>query len=349
MVQRFFLAAAFVIFCAPSLVSACTCGGWFGGCNQAWKFGEVIFTGKVTSKITDSAPATLEDHFLRNAFQFSVDESFRGSAIAGQEITIYTGMGGGDCGYEFNVGTTYLVYAAVYNGKLITGICTPTNLAARVPDVIRQLRALQKGERVADLFGTLGTAPVSLADDPLDIKPLAGKRVRVIGVRNLTRSTTTDNEGVYSFPSLPADTYRIEIDPPTGMSTWQLNQGETYKAEIGAQAGCPVSITFGVDGRIKGRAVDEQGNGVAGFVTVEFVDQKEAEIARRRGGGMGITTESGEFRLWMLRPTRYRLVFRRKVNGKTDFRVPPVKSEVITLGMGQHIEDFLLKVPAVRP
>jgi hypothetical protein len=95
--------------------------------------------------------------------------------------------------------------------------------------------------------------------------------------------------------------------------------------------------------------VDEDGNGVAGFVTIEPADEKDAELARRRGGTMGYTTDSGEFELWLLQPSRYRLVFRPKIGGQVDFRVAPVKSEVITVGLGQHIEDFRFKVPAVRP
>ena len=351
MLKRFVPVAFLLMFCAPSVVSACTCAMSAGSCNQTWKSGQVIFTGTVTSKLTVTAPATVEDAFMRNAFQFSVSEAFRGSAIAGQEITVYTGAGGGDCGYQFNVGTSYLVYASVYNGKIVTGICTSTSPAARMQHIIRQLRALQKGERVADLFGMIGTSPVSFADDPLEIKPIAGKRVRVIGSRNLEQSTTTDDEGVYSFQDLPVDTYRLEVDPPDGMSTWQRNKGETYKVEIGAQglSGCPASLSFRPDGRIKGRVVDEDGNGVAGFVTIEPADEKDAELARRRGGTMGYTTDSGEFELWLLQPSRYRLVFRPKIGGQLDFRVAPVKSEVITIGLGQHIEDFRFKVPAVRP
>jgi len=278
-----------------------------------------------------------------------VPESFRGSAIVGQDITVYTGMGGGDCGYEFNVGTSYLVYASVYNGKLVSGICSFTSPAARVRGIIRQLRAMQKGERVADLFGAVITLPLRFTDDPLDLKPLAGKRVRVIGSRNLEQSTTTDDEGVFSFQNLPADTYRIEVDPPAGMSTWQINQGEAYKVEIGAQGGCPASVSFSADGRIKGRVVDEQGNGVAGFLTIEPADEKEAAVARRRGT-MGLTTETGEFDLWLLQTSRYHLLlFRPKTGAQVDFRVPPVKSEVITVGVGQHIEDFRFKVPSVHP
>jgi hypothetical protein len=42
-----------------------------------------------------------------------------------KEITISTGTGGGDCGYEFAVGKKYLVYAYGDN-KLSTNICTRT-------------------------------------------------------------------------------------------------------------------------------------------------------------------------------------------------------------------------------
>ena len=64
---------------------------------------------------------------------------------------------------------------------------------------------------------------------------------------------------------------------------------------------------------------------------------------------MGYETENGEFEIWLLRPTRYRLVFYPKIGGRVDFRVPAVKSEVITIALGQRINDFRLKVPASRP
>ena len=349
--KRILLAAAFILVCTPSFVSACTCGMSPGTCSQAWKSGQVVFTGTVTGKLSAPAPRTVDDHFTQNAFQFSVSETFRGSAIAGQEFTIYTGMGGGDCGYEFKVGTAYLVYASAYEGKFVTSICTSTAPAARMRHIIQQLRELQKGERVADLFGLIGTSPISIVDDPFELKPLAKKQVRVMGARGLERSTTTDDQGVFSFQTLPADTYRLEVDPPTGMSTWQLNRGEAYKIEIGAEGltGCPAWFSFSADGRIKGRVVDENGNGVAGFVTTELVDEKEREAARYRGGVMGYTTENGDFELWLLYPTRYRLVFHPKIGGRVDFRVPAVRSDVITIALGQRIDDVRLRVPRARP
>jgi hypothetical protein len=305
----------------------------------------------VTGKIKAGEGIDIDVPYTKYAFEFSVTESFRGFAFAGQKINIYTGESGGGCGYPFKVGATYLVYATRNDFKLVTSICTPTRLAAEAPHIIRQLRALQNHERVADLFGMVGTSPFSFTDDLHDIKPLAGKQVRVIGSSNFEHTTTTDDEGVFSFKDLPADIYRIEVDPPFGMSTWQLNSGEKNKVDIGARgaSGCRVNITFSADGRIKGKVIDEEGNGLAGFVTVEPADEKEAEAAKWRGGLMGYTTDTGDFELWLLPPGQYRLVFHPKINGRVDFGVPAVKSEVITIGLGEHFEDFRFKVQAVRP
>jgi hypothetical protein len=95
--------------------------------------------------------------------------------------------------------------------------------------------------------------------------------------------------------------------------------------------------------------VDEDGNGVAGFIITELVDEKEREIARYQGGGMGVNTKNGEFEIWLLRPTRYRLVFRPEIAGRVDFRTPAITSGVITIALGQRIDNFRLKVPSARP
>ena len=350
--KLFFLAASFLIFCTPSLLSACTCAFTPGTCQQSWKSADLICTGKVTRKVAvGKGFFNIDELYTIYAFEFSVTEVFRGFAFEGQTILVETGVGGGDCGYNFKVGTSYLVYASRYNGELHTDICSPTRPSAGALHIIRELRALQKGGHTADLFGMIATSPLAFTDDQQEIKPLAGKQVRVIGDNKIDRSTTTDGEGIFSFQDLPRGTYRIEVDPPFGMSTWQRNSGEVNNVDVGTRgaAGCPINFTFSADGRIKGKVIDEDGNGVAGFITTEPVDEKEAEAAKWRGGTMGYTTETGEFELWLLRPSQYRLVFHPKTNGRVDFGVPAVKSEVITIGLGERFEDFRFKVATVRP
>src|SRR6266550_3127015 len=347
-----FVASILIPF-TPSLAGACSCMSSNAACNQAWKSGEVIFRGTVISKSHAGTPSPpgifpVSD---RLAFRFSVTESFRNTAIPGQEIVVYTGNGGGDCGYPFAVGSSYLVYAFASKDELTTGICTPTSPEVMVGAVLRQLRALQNGRRVDDLFGTIGTAPKGVGyDDLVETRPLADIRVRVIGSGSSERSTTTDREGVYSFQSLPGDTYRVEVDLPTGMSTWQRNSGETITVEIGTEglSGCRADVFARPDGRIAGRVVDDTGSGLSGFVTIRPADAKEAEAASRRGGLPGYTTEDGVFTLPLLPPGRYRLLFRPKIDGNVNFRVPAVWSDVVDVGFGQHIEDFRFKVSTIR-
>src|SRR5215216_1147937 len=198
MLQRFILAASLLVFCTPSLVSACSCSVGGGKCDRSWNYGKVIFTGTVTRQLLPM------DVFSRRVFQLSVSESFRGPAIVSQNITVYTGAGGGDCGYRFEIGASYLVYANLVGDRLVTSICSHTNPAAQMAHVIRQLRASQKGVRVANLFGMVRRLPGRYAER-VEITPLEGKRVRVIGSNNFELSTMTDQQGVFSFQTLPVD------------------------------------------------------------------------------------------------------------------------------------------------
>ncbi|MEP6719627.1 MAG: hypothetical protein ABJB21_10810 [bacterium] len=323
-------------------------------CNQTWKSGNVVFLGTVTAKFPAETPARAgTSDYLRPqfAFHFSVTESFRGPAIPGKEIVVYTGGGGGDCGYPFTVGTSYLVYAFASKDELTTGICTPTSPEVMVGAVVRQLRALQSGRRVDDLFGTIGTAAKGVGyDDLAETAPLADIRVRVIGIRSPERSTTTDREGVYSFQSLPSDTYRLEVDLPAGMSTWQRNRGDTITVQIGNEgsSGCRTDLFARPDGRISGWVVDDTGSGLAGFVTIKPADPKEAEAASRRGGLPGYTTEDGSFTLSLLPPGRYRLLFHPKIDGNVNLGVPAALSDIVDLSFGQHLEDFRFKLATIR-
>jgi hypothetical protein len=57
-------------------------------------------------------------------FQFSVKEVLKGNI--GGKVDVLTGRGGGDCGYNFNIATQYLVYATFSEGQLATNICMRT-------------------------------------------------------------------------------------------------------------------------------------------------------------------------------------------------------------------------------
>ena len=69
-----------------------------------------------------------------------LSETFKGDASS--KVTIRTGFGGGDCGYDFSVDDTYLVYASrSERGVLTANICSRTGLTQDRAEDLRTLRA----------------------------------------------------------------------------------------------------------------------------------------------------------------------------------------------------------------
>jgi hypothetical protein len=99
--------------------------------------GDAIFEGTVQSvelkwhlldaKVGDLTPADLEQDPPVMQVSFEATRTYRGAQR--KNIQLRTGLGGGDCGFPFEVGKKYLVYAfADASGQLSTGICSGTAL-----------------------------------------------------------------------------------------------------------------------------------------------------------------------------------------------------------------------------
>jgi hypothetical protein len=85
--------------------------------------------------ITDPGPLVIArgqempspPRFPQKQVRLKVTRALAGIDSSAEEITIETGLGGGDCGYHFERGLEYIVYG--YKGPgggLFTGICSPT-------------------------------------------------------------------------------------------------------------------------------------------------------------------------------------------------------------------------------
>ena len=87
----------------------------------------------------DDPPPDEVRNFPYKRVGFAVSETFKGPAA--QHITVDTGMGGGDCGYFFETGQEYVVYAWSDEGTLTTGICSLTGPASDPRSGLEALRA----------------------------------------------------------------------------------------------------------------------------------------------------------------------------------------------------------------
>jgi hypothetical protein len=109
----------------------------------------LVFVGRAISgrflgdDITNGKPYGRE-------FVFRVEEILKGRAD-GRRVTIFTGAGGGDCGFDFIIGNQYLVYASESAGQFFTGLCDFTK--EYLPEGRSEaatIRSLPKGEPGGD-------------------------------------------------------------------------------------------------------------------------------------------------------------------------------------------------------
>ncbi len=126
-------------------VWACTCVQPSGP-DVAFGQAEAVFTGTVTG-ISNSGGLNLLDRVRRIFGQpptvvwmdprmvtLAVADSWKG--VTESPVRLFTGSGGGDCGYDFSVGGQYLVYGYYNTGRLGTNVCQRTaDLSQAGPDL----------------------------------------------------------------------------------------------------------------------------------------------------------------------------------------------------------------------
>jgi hypothetical protein len=356
--RRIFTIVLLLLIFSPTGAYACTCAsGFFGfrqGCDRSWSSGQVIFVGKVTAKLDLAPPSDqgFRDLSAGYAVHFSVTDNFREGNEPGSEMVVYTGSGGGDCGYPFVVGASYLVYASGRSDHLYTSICTKTRPEGMAGGIVRELRAIRDKGHGDELFGTVATWPPGWGSDAAKSKPLGSVAVQATGSNGRLFSAQTDEQGAFAFAALPPDTYNIVYDIPEGLRVPQLKNGNTFLVQLASPdasgAGCELSAFPLADGQISGVVVDSRGHLVSGSVTVEPADPTDAREAWRHGGIRGCDTEAGKFLVELLPPGRYKLFFVPKAlqsdNSYEKVYWPP-NSDAIELAFGQHIDNVRFEVP----
>jgi hypothetical protein len=129
----------------PIGASACTCDLPFPVKTvkqqvvEARKQSKAVFSGEVVEVIADPQIAYVE-------VKFRVEKYWKG--VLTNEVTVVTGRGSGDCGYRFEVGAHYLVFAYGAGKKFGTNICQRTKGLAEAAE---DLKLLGKGKPLTSL------------------------------------------------------------------------------------------------------------------------------------------------------------------------------------------------------
>jgi len=149
---------------------------------------------------------------------FRVKSSFKQEAeSAASAIEVWTPFG--DCGYDFQPGETYLVYADEdeETGVLSTGVCTRTKRLSDAGEDLAYLFFLKNDpENSARLEGFVTTNELYQADydklhDPEKVKrPVAGVMVALESASG-RRYVKSSDGGRYFFDGLAAGDYKLSV------------------------------------------------------------------------------------------------------------------------------------------
>jgi hypothetical protein len=174
-----------------------------------------------------------------------------------KEIEIVTGMGGGDCGYAFQSGVDYIIYAYKNSeGRLETGICSRTRPLTQAAEDLAYLRAVAQLPPTADVR-------VSVSDNSsASRRPMPKVRTTISGQDGL-REALTDSRGRATFAGLPPGEYIVQ---------WASDgyKSGNRKVQIHAQGCAEVPVYMMLDRRVLGRVLTRAGLPAA-KVTIEMV------------------------------------------------------------------------------
>lgn len=136
---------------------------------------EAVFAGQVTD-IDVPAGITFSSLDPVKA-TFSVSQSWKGSIE--KIITVSTPRGSASCGFGFEMGQEYLVYAYGNDNDLQVSLCSRTNLLAQAGD---DLSALGQGEIITGEPKPVDERPASSSSTPLIVGGLTLVAVLLAGI-----------------------------------------------------------------------------------------------------------------------------------------------------------------------
>lgn len=239
---------AFLMILGTGNAIACSC--MFPGppCQAAWK-AESVFRARVVDIAASPAgaydPKKIEWTPVR--VSLFIEERLLGPQTAKTTVEVWTGRGGGDCGYAFERGVTYVVYAGkAQDGRLTTGICSRTRPESEAAEDLAYFRSLETRKETAEISGTVQTLKPGAYGGRTAV-PLAGARVTLTG-GGTVKSTTADEAGTFRFGGLPAGKYKVapSADGYSEVTSWP-------EIDLHAKGCFEAPLWLSVDRRIKGR------------------------------------------------------------------------------------------------
>lgn len=355
---RLFFALLFVALFhfLSNQASACSCR--FGGgapCAEYWRT-DAVFTGRVIggSKVTIDAEPYKQEML---AVRFVVEQSFRGG-VEEIETEVLTGMGGGDCGYEFKLGERYMVYAfrGEKDRKLYTSICSRTRPLSKAVEDLAFVRALAgRRDTAGNIFGRVVKRNYEWKEGEDVFKPVANVELTIEGMER-KYDLKTDAQGRFQKREIPPGKYRVKLKVPEGLTDESLKDNServlTGDVEVMAQGCAETEFYLESDTRVMGRVVDASSQPVAGM----SVEMRPAPNNRNNYNSLlyAQTDAEGRFEFKTVAPGTYILGYR-IIGASNQERMPYARvyypgvpalgqAGVISVKEGERLRDLELRL-----
>ena len=260
-----------VFLFSPAIVAACSCMSSGPPCQSYWNT-PIVFSGRVFEITTPKIKETRSATFPEKTIRFAVNQAFRG--ISGTTAEVVTGMGGGDCGYDFELNENYLVYADNHQGKIYAGICSRTQLLSKAVEDIEYINNLSTTKAGATIYGAVHKYRQLKSDEEWQPNlPLLDIRLTLVG-NDKTYEATTDIQGKFRVADLASGSYTLRLLTPKGFYPFETTQ----KIKV-YDKGCAVAdFTLAVNTSLSGRISDEKGAAAAkikvNLIPVELINER---------------------------------------------------------------------------
>lgn len=336
---------------------ACSCGDVGPPC-QAFMSAKAVFAGRVVRVLNVDRKMTVGiESFVtwgRRA-QFEVERAYKG--IKAKTVELETGGGGGDCGYGFQEGKRYLVYA--HGDKrtttLETNICTRTREVNMAADDLDYLNALPNSNATTRISGSIWHVGNELNNFAF-VGPMVWTRVVLEG-QGKPEQTSTDVNGVYRALGLPPGKYSLKFELPSNLALAFWNP-KAVSLRPRSCAGYDVYVES--NGRISGRVINSNGEGVQ-KIKVDLISadprhrvhDARSEYAFPRGK-WEFTRADGGFLIRGIPPGQYLLGFSLDRPPSDSFPYPTAyypgvaelsRAAIIEMGDGELKEGFDFQLP----
>jgi hypothetical protein len=306
-----------IVVLFPVAAAACSCVSGWPICQTYWDT-PVVFSGTVTKVEEIRVPAGRPDAFYsKRRVLISVEESFRGD-VSGV-VPIATGAGGGDCGYHFEEGGSYLIYAYKNEeGQLSTGICSRTRPIEKAEEDLEFIRGLDKAKPVGTVFGNVLEYKPRRSDDNVRTQPLPLAGISVFLSNERTKyEAKTKEDGTFRFDDLPPGEFILKLLGPAGYWPQEIDQKFTVHPKGCVQTG----HAFSLDSSISGRVIKADGT-PASKISIHMIPVEQVNLNHQRDTYSASTDEEGRFSFRSMTPGAYYVGVRLLRITMSDFPYP---------------------------